>query len=667
MFRVADWSIRKKLGLLTACGAMIALALAASAFALHTVWSIHATKEQQLVVLADILGSNATTALEFRDRETAVEVLASLRLQPHVEYAALFDPDNQLIAHYPDEASESVLLTDLSPTKGALRDEEDLVVIHEIRHGSERVGTIYLRSNLDEVNEQLARTAWITIVVMSVALLLSMLITARLRRVFVAPIQELAGAMEQVSQGGDYSLQVKASGRDELGILCEGFNTMLGRIETSHDELEERVARRTEELEVALHAAEAGNRAKSEFLANMSHEIRTPMTAILGFAELLQNDFDSRGRGEHVAESLSPETIQTYLETICSNGRHLLHLVNGILDLSKIEAGKMETQITECSLRDIIQEVASALAIRTRSKGLSLSVEYEYPIPATICTDPVRLKQILVNLVGNALKFTEHGSIRILVRFERGTESDNRVHISVVDTGIGMSRDQVGEIFRAFVQVDTSATRRFGGTGLGLTISKRLAEALGGSIQAKSSLGAGSTFTLTLAVGSVEDVPMLNDSPEDTTPSECDKSAPSKRRERLAGRVLLAEDGPDNQRLFTFLLKKAGLDVDLAQNGREACEKALESRTAEASYELILMDMQMPDMDGYSATRELREQGWTGPIVALTAHAMDGDRDKCLNAGCDDYATKPIQRETLLELVARHMNTQRGEALNAGR
>ncbi len=660
MFRVADWSIRKKLGLLTACGALVALALAASAFAIHTVRSIHAGKEQQLVALADILGSNAATALEFRDRETAVEVLASLRLQPSIECAALFDPDNQLIASYPSGLPEEALPSDLLPTSKAMLVEQNVVVIHEIVHGSERVGTIYLKSNLDEVNEQLARAAWIMVLVMAAALAFSMLLTSRLRRVFVAPIQELAEAMERVSQGGDYSLQVKPKGRDELGILCEGFNVMLGRIESAHEELEERVARRTAELQIALQDAEAGNRAKSEFLANMSHELRTPMTAILGFAELLESDFDSHDTDAGGSDRLESDTTRSYLETICSNGRHLLHLVNGILDLSKIEAGMMEIQTAECSLQDIVEDVASALRIRARGKGLNLSAEYVYPLPATIQTDAIRLKQILVNLVGNAVKFTEQGSVRILVSCERIADDDHRVHIAVADTGIGMSPGQVDKIFEAFVQVDTSLTRRFGGTGLGLTISKRLAAILGGSIEAGSFPGKGSTFTLTLELGALEGAAMLDGPPENANGHNLEKPDSPRKRMQLSGKVLLAEDGPDNQRLLMFLLKKAGLQVDLAQNGLEACEKALESRRSEVPYDLILMDMQMPEMDGYSASRSLRQQDWNGPIVALTAHAMDGDREKCLAAGCDDFATKPIQRDTLLTLVACHLEATRG-------
>ena len=659
MLRVADWSIRKKLGLLTACSALVALALAASAFAIHTVRSIHSGKQQQLVALADILGSNAITALEFRDRDTAVEVLASLRLQPSIECAALFDPDNQLIACYPNALPRNALPEDLSPTKRAVMVEENLVVIHEILHGGERAGTIYLQSNLDEVNEQLARAGWISVLVMSVALAFSMVLTSRLRRVFIAPIQELAEAMERVSQGGDYSLQVEPKGRDELGILCEGFNVMLGRIESAHDELEERVARRTAELQVALQDAEAGNRAKSEFLANMSHELRTPMTAILGFAELLESEFDSQGPDAGGSDRLGSDITRSYLETICSNGRHLLHLVNGILDLSKIEAGMMETQTTECSLQEIVEDVASILRIRARGKGLSLSVEYVYPLPATIRTDAVRLKQILVNLVGNAVKFTEQGSVQIRVRDERVADDDHRVHVAVADTGIGMFPGQLDEIFEAFVQVDTSLTRRFGGTGLGLTISKRLAAILGGSIQAKSLPGQGSTFTLTLELGALEGVPMLYGPPENANCRNHEKPDSVRKPVQISGKILLAEDGPDNQRLLMFLLKKAGLQVDLAQNGREACDKALESRRREAAYDLILMDMQMPEMDGYSATRSLRQQDWNGPIVALTAHAMDGDREKCLDAGCDDFATKPIQRDTLLTLVARHLDATR--------
>ncbi len=400
-------------------------------------------------------------------------------------------------------------------------------------------------------------------------------------------------------------------------------------------------------LEEFNRAAQAATQAKSEFLANMSHEIRTPMTAILGYADLLLD------------AELSDDQRREHVNTIRRNGRVLIELINDILDLSKIEAGKMDVRRTEFSPCGIVEDVVSLMRVRAEAEGLALKTRLAYPLPGTIRSDPVRLRQILVNLVGNAIKFTETGSVTIAVCCEAADGNGDgryRMRFDVIDTGVGIAPEKLQKLFEPFTQADASATRRFGGTGLGLTISKRLAELLGGDVRVESHPGRGSTFTLTVNPGPLGDVPMLN-GPDDRAgeelPEEADRqeATPSK----LNGRVLLAEDGPDNQRLICALLEKAGLDVELADNGVLACEKAVASQSQGKPYDLILMDIQMPDMDGYQATQKLREDGWQGPIVALTAHAMVGDRDKCLEAGCNDYATKPIERAKLLGTVALHL------------
>jgi PAS domain S-box-containing protein len=394
--------------------------------------------------------------------------------------------------------------------------------------------------------------------------------------------------------------------------------------------------------------AKAANRAKSEFLANMSHEIRTPMTAILGYVDLINEECPglcSFGSGQ----------LRDSLDTIRRNGEHLLAILNDVLDLSKIEAGRMQVEAMQADPVQVVEEVASLMRVRAMEKDLTLDVEYNPPLPAVIRTDPVRLRQILVNLVGNAVKFTESGGVRILVRVSR--EPRPHMTFQVVDTGIGLTQDQIARLFHRFTQADGSTARRFGGTGLGLTISARLAEMLGGRIGVDSIPGQGSTFTLAIDPGPLDNVPMRQ--------SECQLRMNQPRPEasaarptttaQLAGRILLAEDGADNQRLISTILRKAGLVVDVADNGQIACEKVEQSRGREPAYDLVLMDMQMPRMDGYTAAGRLRQMGYRGPIIALTAHAMSGDREKCLNAGCDDYATKPIDRPALLALIAAHL------------
>jgi len=399
------------------------------------------------------------------------------------------------------------------------------------------------------------------------------------------------------------------------------------------------------DLEQARIAAEAATKSKGEFLANMSHEIRTPMTAILGFTDVLL--------GEDGLDRAPPERVQA-LETIQRNGQYLLSLLNDILDLSKIEAGKPDVERTTCSPIEVLAGVASLMRVRARAKNVPLTIEYLGAIPAQIQSDPIRLRQILINLVGNAFKFTETGGVRVAARLVGNPDGPPRLQFDVVDTGIGMTPEQLTRLFQPFVQADSSTTRKSGGTGLGLTISKRLAELLGGDITVTSTWGKGSTFSVTVETGPLEGVAMLENAAEVATQRKPPPKAAAVDIE-LDGRILLAEDGPDNQRLISFLLKKAGAEVTLAENGQVAVENALAARNKKNAFDVILMDMQMPVMDGYTATARLREAGYDGPIVALTAHAMEGDEQKCRRAGCDGYATKPIDRAKLLGTIAGYL------------
>ncbi|MCH7988649.1 MAG: PAS domain S-box protein [Planctomycetes bacterium] len=398
----------------------------------------------------------------------------------------------------------------------------------------------------------------------------------------------------------------------------------------------------------ALDAAEAATKSKSEFLANMSHEIRTPMTAILGFAEILLNEEGVEFAPKHRLEMF---------RTIQRNGEYLLELINDILDLSKIESAKVEVENIEFSPRRILSEVATLMRVRASAKGLPLETEFDGPIPEHILSDPTRLRQILINLIGNAIKFSETGKIRVLARLLDADSDAPRLQFDVIDTGIGMTEEQIDKLFQPFSQADTSTTRKFGGTGLGLTISKRLSEMLGGEIRVQSTPGEGSTFSVTISTGPLAGVKMVDHLSENEISSE-----QLKKRAvvdvRLDCRVLLAEDGPDNQRLISFILKKAGADVEIAENGQIAFDLALSAREAENPFDVILMDMQMPVLDGYAATGQLREAGYTGTVIALTAHAMSNDREKCLNAGCDDYIAKPIDRRKLISLVAEYAARQ---------
>jgi signal transduction histidine kinase/CheY-like chemotaxis protein len=392
-----------------------------------------------------------------------------------------------------------------------------------------------------------------------------------------------------------------------------------------------------ERLENARQEAESANSAKSAFIANISHEIRTPMNAILGYADML------------LGPDNSAEERLNCVQVIRRNGEHLLAIINDILDISKVEACRMSAEQIPCELPQLIADVIALTNPRAAEKGLKFEVTFDEVIPRTVQTDPVRVKQVLVNLVGNAIKFTSAGSVRLHVSQEVSYFTQN-IRFSVTDTGIGMTPAQVARLFQPFMQGDASTTRKFGGTGLGLTISKRLAQILGGDIEVQSEEGAGSTFSFWINGGMREGVKLIRNLTQEQL-SIPDLATSSKGREvRLEGTVLLVEDGEDNQRLLTAFLEHAGMKVTLAVNGEIAVKRALEG-----SFDLILMDMQMPVMDGYRATGELRKLGYTKPIVALTAHAMAEDRLKCLQAGCTEYMSKPVDRLKLLTTCAIYL------------
>ena len=400
--------------------------------------------------------------------------------------------------------------------------------------------------------------------------------------------------------------------------------------------LEARVLERTMQVEAA-------NQAKSHFLANMSHEIRTPMTAILGYTEMLLSDSPEELSGEH----------RQWLETIRRNGDHLLGIINDILDLSKVEAGKMQVESIPFSPRQLVEDVQSLLSQQAREKGLEFTVQYESLLPEKIHSDPTRLRQILINLIGNAVKFTAQGSVTVRVSCPKPESIRPELEFEIVDTGVGLSPEQQQRLFQPFAQADLATTRRHGGTGLGLAISKKMAQLLGGDITLESEPDNGSTFRLAIGTGSLAGVRLLTQDREPVvaTQEPTQRSIPI---DYLQGvRVLLAEDGRDNQQLLSMILRRAGADVVIAEDGKQALDLVLIANSEQFAYDILITDMQMPVMDGYGLARALRSLDLTLPIVALTAHAMMGDRQQCLNAGCDEYLPKPIDKWALLRAVRR--------------
>lgn len=439
----------------------------------------------------------------------------------------------------------------------------------------------------------------------------------------------------------------------EFGQRTRGFQDYTDRLELARRALEEQAGaleRQSMELREANASAVAANQAKSEFLANISHEVRIPMTAVLGFADIL------------LADLKEPRAIAA-AKTIKRNAEFLLEIINGILDLSKIEAGRLSVERIRCSPHQIVSDVAALMQVRAQAKGLHLRTEYEGEIPATILSDPTRIRQILINLVGNAVKFSERGEIRLVIRLAHRKEDQQELQFDVIDHGIGIGPGEINRLFQAFAQADVSTARRFGGSGLGLAISRRLAELLGGSLECiRSEPGKGSTFRATIAPGPLGGACMLRH------PLEAPAAEPTFRPlwsgAVLNCRVLVAEDSPDNQELVSFVLSKAGAQVSLANDGAQAVEMAMTALAAGTPFDVIVMDMQMPVLDGYAAASRLRASNYPGPIIALTAHAMRDDLQKSIAAGCNAYASKPIDR-TLVELIARHASSSPSSATPA--
>ncbi len=499
-----------------------------------------------------------------------------------------------------------------------------LSAIAPLLDGDHVVGVVSIDYTGTKFESALARMRTAFLWVAATATFLSGLVMVVFVRPLVRRISRLTEGTMRVA-AGDLDSPIGVRGDDEIGRLAVSFDAMIENIRSARGAAAD-----------AIKDAERAAQVKASFLANMSHELRTPMTAILGFADLIADP-----------SSLSEAEFREYITTIQKSGRHLLVVINDILDFSKIEAGKMDIDPRGVAIGPLLLEIVELLRLRAEEKGLTLTVEFTTPVPDSVVTDDVRLRQVLMNLIGNSLKFTEKGGISIRV----GTvlvENRQMLELRVQDTGIGMDEEQLGRLFREFEQADNSTTREYGGTGLGLAISKRLAQILGGDLTAESEPDAGSTFRVTLPISESVHTRWIS-SPEQ--PKLASAAPKKKSRVVLDNRVLFVEDGPANRRLVTTLLTKAGATVVEAENGRLGVDAALEAEREGNPFDLILLDMQMPVLDGYGAARELRARGYDRPIVALTANAMASDKQKCLDAGCDGFQPKPFDRDVLLAVV----------------
>lgn len=628
-------TIQRKLLSLAAFSVTLALVLACSVFAVFGVVSLHDAKWQQIRSQAHILALNSAAAVEFADDVQADRLLAVLRDQPSITHAALYSDSGELIGAYPSRREVSVHLAKTTTVPAG-----NYVYEQPISNDGNVIGHLKILVDLTTVRQAIWKYALLTLLVGLGSFIVAISFAIVLQRGIVRPIDHLARVARQIANDGNYGLRVAGTVDGELGDLYRAFNCMLNQLQSSkqelqeaNDHLERRVAERTAELARACEAAMAASRAKSEFLANMSHEIRTPLNSIMGYADLLGNGWVD-----------SPEEREEMISAVHCSGKHLLTVIDDILDLSKIESGRLELDTNSVSPQQIIADVLSLMQASYREKNLSLDCQWQGLIPETITTDAPRLRQILINLLGNARKFTPSGGVKLMVQMVQQSASW-QLRVDVKDTGIGIPREMHERVFEPFVQADTTVTRRFGGSGLGLSISRRLARMMGGDLTLTSEPALGSTFALSIDAGDLRNVRFL----------DCNATGESTSRETLPAqrnltpqfqglRALVVDDVIANQKLIALILTRGGASLTLASNGQEACDLVLNQ-----PFDVILLDMQMPIMDGYEAARKLRLAGITTPIVALTANAMKGDREKCLEAGCTDFISKPINKDELLE------------------
>ncbi len=643
-------SIRRKLTYLMAFITAVALLTSAGAYFVYELWALQKTLGQELTTQAEVVGFNAKAHLRFDRSDSAAIALGSLKASPNVEAAAIYDGNGEVFlkegikgrqaAVYPKELDIRVLPRVPATLPPPRIEDGKLEVWSAIKDDDATLGYIFIRSNQTEVRSRLIYAMQIQGVILVVVFGLVFLAGSRLQRMISDPILGLAAASRRISQGNDYGIRVEESGGGELRELAHAFNGMLQEIQRrdqqlleNQGQLEVQVAERTDELIrvntqllISKEKAEDASRAKSAFLANMSHELRTPLNAILLYSELLQEDARDQGM-----DSLVPD-----IQKIHGAGKHLLSLIDGILDLSKIEAGKMTLYMEDVSVATLVAEVVATVKPLVEKNQNELKVLVD-PRVTTIRADLTKLRQTLYNLLNNASKFTQHGFVELKV-----DTADGRVFFRVKDSGIGMSAEQARKIFEEFTQADDSTTRRYGGTGLGLTISRKLVQLMGGDIRVTSTPGEGSTFTVELPLGT-QAQPVVS-----VTEPRAEEVTPRGRR----ATALIIDDDPAMRDAMSRALVKEGYWVATAADGHEGLEVARALHP-----DVITLDILMNGVDGWMVLSELKADRRTAsiPVVLLT---MVEDKEKGFALGAADYLLKPVSPEAVARVLDHHRRGQ---------